>query len=665
MKKVFNWWKDLSVFKKLYGVVGVMALLIAIELFSMLFTMNILSAVRAFVGGEGLWSKAQKDSIQSLHRYAFSGDEKFYLKFQSDLTVNYGDRKARLELLKPDPDLEVVTAGFLQGNIHPNDIPGLIYLFRRFYKVSYIAEAIRIWTEADTKLEELVNAAGQLHSAVSGPVRNEVAVQSALNKVDEINKELTVLENDFSFVLGEGSRWLEGLLRYLLIFAVLIVESTGLYLTFSFSRNLGNNIKELTSVAEKVGTGDFSQTVPVRSNDEMGQLAKTINNMTKDLEKNIGYRQKAENENEIKSLFLANMSHEIRTPLGIILGLTEALKQPDLPVLEQRKFVDIIDRTGNELKQIVNDILDLSKVEAGHLDIEKSYFSLFHFMEDLTSALDTRAQKNDNSLVIKAADNLENMVYTDRYRLRQILTNILGNALKFTKNGIVKVEYGVKDNCLYFRISDTGIGISHEQARNLFQPFTQLDASMTRRFGGTGLGLFLSKRLAAELGGDIILEESIPGEGSTFRVTVETKPPANLLAFHEPNPVIDKVPFIFKNKKVLIVDDSPDNQTLLQYFFTKWGVPFDSAENGEVAVKLASQHEYDVILMDMHMPIMDGYEATKELRRRNFKKPIVALTAHAMKQDQIKFLAAGCNEHLSKPVDFDKLYGTLEKFLTV
>ncbi len=644
-----------------------MALLIAFELLSMLFTTDILSAVRSFVGGEGIWSKAQKDSIQSLHKYAFTSDRKYYLEFQEHLLIPYGDRRARLEMQKPDFNEDEVREGFIQGQIHPDDINGLIRLFRRFHQVSYIKKAITIWSQADALLDELIFAAAKLDVVISQRPRSQARVEEALLNVDSLNKKLTVLENEFSAVLGEGSRWLEGLLRYLLLFAVLIVESTGLYFTFSFSRNLSRSIKEMSLVAKNVGSGDFSKKVPVQSKDELGQLASTINKMTDDLENSIGRRQKAENENQIKTLFLANMSHEIRTPLGIILGLTEALKQPDLTSEEQTKFIETIERTGHDLKQIVNDILDISKVEAGYLDIEKTRFSLTQFLEELHSALSAKAVKSDNTLVFETNTEIQSdMVFTDRIRLRQILTNILGNALKFTKKGAVKLTWWCLNGQLHFRVSDTGIGITKEQSKQLFQAFSQLDSSTTRQFGGTGLGLFLSRNLAIMLGGNIILEYSTPSKGSSFLITVESDLGEDLGSQNASQNVNSEKQRdnVLKGKKILIVDDSADNQLLMQFFLKKWNIDFESAVNGKEGVDKACAGDFDLVLMDIQMPLMDGYQATQELRKRNFSKPINALTAHAMKVDQDRCLQAGCDEYLTKPIDLKQIHQTLVQYLS-
>lgn len=641
-----------------------MALLIALELGVMLVTMQLMSSVRAFIAGEGLWSKAQKDAIHSLSQYALTGDRENYLQFQEHLKIPFGDRLARLELAKPDPDLLIVETGFRQGAIPAAEIPGLIRLLRFFHNVSYIRQALEAWTAADLLLDRVVLLGRELDEAIQaqqGPER----MRAIMAQVGALNRELTVQETRFSQVLGDGSRELEDLLKLLLGLAVLLVGGLSLYLTFSFSRSLGRHFNEVTRIAGNVGRGDFSESVPVTSGDELGQLGMAINRMMLNLNEHIGNRRKAESANQTKSLFLANMSHEIRTPLGVILGFTEALKQPNLEREDQQKFVETIERTGQDLRRIINDILDISKVEAGHLDIDKVAFDFVEFIQDLEMAMQIQARQNDNQLDFIPVGDLPREVVTDNIRLKQILVNVLGNALKFTRKGQVQVRYGLRGEHLYFEVNDNGIGMSPDDVAQLFQPFSQADSSTTRRFGGTGLGLSLSRRLARALGGDIILLESVVGKGTSFRITVAATSNSSERRVIERKSSVPKAVDLsegmagLRGRRILLVDDSGDNQTLLQFLMQKWGMDYDSATNGREAVEKAMTRPFDLILMDMQMPVMDGYEATKTLRRLNFLKPIVALTAHAMKEDRNRCLAVGCNDYLSKPIDHNILLQTL------
>ncbi|MCM2282788.1 MAG: ATP-binding protein, partial [Bdellovibrionaceae bacterium] len=501
-----NWWKDLSVVTKLYAIVGVMALLIALELFAVLFSMNMLSSVRAFVGGEGLWSKSQKNAVQALHRYAETGDEKHYLAFRSELRGPLGDRLARQELEMPNPDMAIVIEGFRQGGIHPNDIEGMVQLIREFSWISYVGEAVRTWRLADEKISELLHAGVALRDQLSISPVDKKMIQETLGRVEVINAKLTDLENHFSETLGAGSRWLERVVLTAMLLTVLLVEGIGLILTFRFSRNLGLCMRELADHVASVGRGDFSREAPVRSKDELGQLAIAINRMTASLKANIGRRNAAESANQTKSMFLANMSHEIRTPLGVILGMIEILKDPNLNPEERAHYLQIIERTGENLTGIINDVLDISKVEAGHLMIEKSVFDFPDFITELRTLLEFSAERTGNQLIFQIEGEVPRAIVSDRLRLRQILLNLVNNSLKFTEHGTVQLTYGLDGNQLWFRVRDDGIGIPKDRQDDLFQVFSQVDQSMTRNRKGTGLGLALSRRLAESLGGELVLE---------------------------------------------------------------------------------------------------------------------------------------------------------------
>lgn len=696
-----NGWRNLSVAKKLYTVVGVMALLIASELLTLLFAMNTLSAVRAFVVGEGLWTKSQKDAIHSLYQYALRGEERHYQDFKNDLRIQLGDRMARQELMKPNFDREVVRAGFIQGDNHPNDIDGMIRLITRFDNISYIKEAIAAWTRSDNLFDELQVIAEEIHQTIRKRGKNSPKIDKALRRVAAINSQLTKEEVIFSSSLGAGSRWLENLLMMVLAFTVLTVEGTGLFLTWNFSRGLSRTLKELQDTTDQVGKGNFDHLAPVHSQDELGQLASSINQMILDLKRNAQDRQQASqrleklnNEleervrlrtyelqtakeaadvaSEAKSSFLANMSHEIRTPLGVILGFTELMANDDMSSEERANSVEIIKRNGALLSTIINDILDLSKVEAGKLDIEKENIPFVEIVTEIDSLLTLQATNKGIKLSVSSDGPIPTLLHTDPYRLRQILLNIVGNAIKFTQRGSVDVTVRLNDNTgkLSFLVKDTGKGIDEDQAKKLFAPFTQADVSTTRQFGGTGLGLALSKKLANVLGGDVRLVESELDKGSTFEITIDPGHPENahLLNF-EPRKLgsssTQTLSPRLDNLKVLAVDDSFDNQAIVAYFLRAAGAEVDTAENGAQAVQKAMKGNYDVILMDLQMPIMDGHEAIIRLRRDGYTRPVIALTAHAMKEERKRCLENGFNEHLSKPIEKEILLRTMTQFRRV
>lgn len=656
MQTVNSWWRNLSVSKKLYGVVGVMAIMIATELFVLRFAMGTLSAVRAFVGGEGSWSKAQKEAVIALHNYTDSRDVVYFQQYTDQMRVPLGDRVARLEMEKHQPSYDAIFKGFVEGRIHPLDIPGIVILFQRFHDFGHLKEAIRIWKRADETIGELDREAQALKEAIDQKLPNS-EVRARLARINQYDHELTGLEDEFSEVLGAGSRWMEGLLLTILTLVVLTIEGGGLILTMSFSRQLKRVLDELNVVAKKVGQGDFTQVVPIRSTDELGQLAMAINQMTDSLRSSQGQKQSAEQASQIKNLFLANMSHEIRTPLGSILGFTELLRDPNLRQEERLKYLDIIERTGGSLTKLINDILDITKIEAGHLEIEKANFSLQALLADLRNLLNLRAEGKHIELKFVAVGLPPDMIFSDAIRVRQILMNILGNAIKFTSRGTVTLEYGIRDALIYFKVTDTGEGIPVEKFNMLFQPFSQADDSTIRKHEGTGLGLVLSRRLARALGGDVNLNESGP-KGSTFVATIAYEAPSFA---GRPRLVSKESRKGIEGKRILVVDDVEENQLLVRILLERQGAIVSIAQNGRQGVDMALSGEFDVVLLDMQMPVLDGYTAVKELRSKGYTKPVIALTAHAMKEDRTRCINAGCDEYLSKPIQARELFEVLSR----
>lgn len=374
-------------------------------------------------------------------------------------------------------------------------------------------------------------------------------------------------------------------------------------------------------------------------------------------------KDEAERANSAKSAFLANMSHEIRTPLGAIIGFSELLQGETLGDKDRKSYVKVIDRNAKHLLSVIDDILDLSKVEAGKMLVEKIDFSLSELLQDFKAIMDYRARDKGIEFALKTNGSLPEHIISDPTRLRQILNNIVGNAIKFTDQGLVQLCVELKDHLLIFKVSDTGIGIDPEHAAKLFQPFQQADISTTRRFGGTGLGLILTKRLAETMGGTFHLDKSSPGRGSTFIACVEVEVPKK-----QPRPVHhDHKPVGFplaslEKLHVLVVDDSPDNQALFSLLLKKAGAIVDIASDGYGGVNLAKLNDYDVILMDVQMPRMDGHQAVKLLREAGIKTPVIALTAHAMKEERERASRSGFTDFLTKPVRREDLLSCVMKY---
>lgn len=374
-------------------------------------------------------------------------------------------------------------------------------------------------------------------------------------------------------------------------------------------------------------------------------------------------REQAENANQLKSAFLANMSHEIRTPLGIILGYSELVRDTAISASERDTYLDIISKNGEQLSGLINDILDLSKVESGELNTELVSFDLKKTLLEIIEPLMMQAREKGLEFNFQIEDAAPDRIVSDPLRFRQIVLNIVSNAIKFTQDGKVEVLVYQKtsennEKIVFVEVRDSGIGIAPENISKLFKPFSQLDYSMTRKYGGTGLGLALSQRLARTLGGDLILKESHMGKGSTFLISicdqsVQDRPIKKDQTKIQtlPEPTTSRL----KNIHVLVVDDSEDNQHLVKLLLSKEEATVDVASNGSEAVQKILNNGYDIILMDVQMPIMDGYTATTKLRQKGFRKPIIALTAHALSDMRAKSLTMGCDDHLTKPINPQEL----------
>ena len=374
------------------------------------------------------------------------------------------------------------------------------------------------------------------------------------------------------------------------------------------------------------------------------------------------------------------MSHEIRTPMTAILGFGDLLLH-SLQGKEEVEAVRTIMRNGRHLMKIIDDILDLSKIEAGRMVTERITCAPAAVVNDVLSLMRIRATAKSLSLIAEWNGDIPETIQSDPLRLRQILINLIGNAIKFTEHGAVRIVgqlVKAEDDRLkmQFSIVDTGIGMTEQQIQQLFQPFMQGDSSTNRNFGGTGLGLAISKRLAEILGGDISVSSRI-GVGSVFSLTVDAgslegvrmlQHPSGEVCLAEPAPKPSEAQRIRLQGRLLLVEDGLDNQRLISLLLSKAGAEVSLAENGLAAIDLVmtairEDRPFDLILMDMQMPVMDGYKAAQELRAKGITVPIIALTAHAMTGDREKCLEVGCDDYISKPIDRAVLYKLVSRYL--
>ncbi len=566
-----------------------------------------------------------------------------------------------------------------------NDLAGLQEIVNSLNGYPDLRHAIVLDSRGHILAHTDHNRTGQyLHDLPPGP--GTVTLQQTSTLVDVVSP-VYLANHHIGWIrvgLGEASlrSKLADLQRDGVVFALLGVVLSGIVAAVVASR-LTRRLGVIQNAANSVQHGKASIRAELNGHDEAAQLARGFNQMLDKLASEEASlrahaielraaKEVAEEASRAKSTFLANMSHELRTPMNAIMGMTAlALRRGVEPKVKD--YLEKIDAASKHLLNVLNDILDLSKIEAERLTLEQVDFRLGEVVENILSMVRHKAEEKHLELQADLPAGLPELaLHGDPMRLCQILLNLAGNAVKFTEAGSVRLRCRVVQEdadslLLRWEIRDTGIGVSEEERRRLFTAFEQADSSMTRKYGGTGLGLSISKRLVSMMGGEIGVE-SEPGQGSTFWFTARFDRPAagaGLAAAAQEASDEEWLTQRFSGTRVLLAEDEPINMEVSRSFLEYVGLTVDVAEDGEQAVSLASQNRYGLILMDLQMPKLNGLEAAKAIRLGTLNRDthILAMTANAFDEDRQACMEAGMNDHVGKPVEPDRLYRTLLKWL--
>jgi signal transduction histidine kinase len=580
--------------------------------------MTVCNVARAYVAGEAQYSKAQKEAVISLVRYVGSRSDSDFAMYRAALETPKGGRAARQALESTLPDLDAARAGFLRGRNASDDIPGMIAGFLIMRRWAPFALAVEDWRDADAQ----ISAFEQLGNRVRAGGSASADKAAYLAEADQLDLSATTVERRFSDQMGRVAR-LATTLAYAAVAGLsAAVCAMGVWLAWRVHR------------------------VWVRTADELADA-----------------RDRAEQANRAKGDFLANVSHEIRTPLNGILGMVQIMRR-EAREAEQSQRLDVIDDAGQTLLGVLDGVLDLAKIDAGRLEADVHPFDVEEIVRRATATHDSLAEQKEVRFEVEWDPEARGVWLGDGGMLRQVLSNLLSNALKFTAQGAIVLRIGLSDDGLRFEVTDTGLGIADDKQGLVFEPFTQADASTTRRYGGTGLGLAICRQLVGLMGGELTLESQL-GVGSTFSFALPmTRGQRSATA----DPRQNEAGQAGRCAHILAAEDNPTNQLILRALLEPFDIELTMVADGREAVEAWATGGFDMILMDVQMPVLNGTDATVEIRERERSEgrrrtPIIALTANIMRHQIEAYARAGMDGHVAKPIETTELLTAIESAL--